>query len=61
MIVDRLSLNALNPLAHRRDRLGAAIEIVARNVCFELYTADLSAACTLVRVTLIELFQTIGK
>lgn len=45
----RLFANALNPLAHKGEGLDGAIEIVRKNLCFELTVADLSATCTLVK------------
>ena len=47
-----LLANALNPLAHPGDGLDGAIEIAARDACFELLTADLPRTCTLVKATL---------
>ena len=48
----RLYANALNPLAHPREGLEAAIRIATHSTCFELCTADLTATCGLVRATL---------
>lgn len=48
----RLLANALNPLAHPGAGLDGAIAITRRYTCFALYTADLTATCTLVKATL---------
>jgi hypothetical protein len=44
----RLFANALNALAHPADGLDGAIAIAKQTFCFELFTADLPATCTLV-------------
>ena len=48
----RLLANVLNALAHPGDGLDGAIKIATRSACFELFTADLPATCTLVKATL---------
>ncbi|HEX9821821.1 MAG TPA: hypothetical protein VGD07_19640 [Methylomirabilota bacterium] len=48
----RLYVNALNALAHPAEGLDAAIHIAGRTACFELSTAEVTATCALVRVTL---------
>ena len=48
----RLFAQALNPLAHPGEGLDGALAIVSQSACFELYSADLTATCTLVKETL---------
>jgi hypothetical protein len=45
----RLYSNALNPLAHSGEGLDAAIHIAKRSAYFELYSADLTATCKLIK------------
>ena len=45
----RLFMNALNPLAHSGDGLDGAIEIASRTHCFELWSANLTPTCELIK------------
>jgi hypothetical protein len=55
----RLFANALNPLAHPREGLDAALEIAASCSCFELTSNDLMETCCVVRKTM-ETLMTAG-
>lgn len=48
----RLLANALNPLAHAGDGLDGALAISGRVASFNLFAADLSSTCALVKSTL---------